>query len=268
VEIVQDHNRQVWNERVRQGLLHTRTASDDEFKNPLKAINGRGWITGGLEGKHVLCLAGGGGLQAPLYAAAGAHVTVVDISQEMIDQDNRIAQERCLELKTIVGSMDDLSMIANGSFDLVTQPVSTCYVPNILKVYDEISRVLRVGGHYLSQHKQPINLQSAPTPYSNGYTVNQSYYDKGPLPPLTGDFEHREKGALEFVHRLEELIGGLCRAGFVIEDLAEPNHGNEAAEPGTFRHRSHYIPPYIAIKALRIDNSTIRKTSYSKIITP
>ena len=110
VEIVQDHNRQVWDERVRKGLLHTRVASDDEFKNPLKAINGRGWITGGLEGKHVLCLAGGGGLQAPLYAAAGAHVTVVDISQEMIDQDNRIAQERGLKLKALVGSMDDLSI--------------------------------------------------------------------------------------------------------------------------------------------------------------
>ena len=268
VEIVQDHNRQVWDERVRKGLLHTRVASDDEFRNPLKAINGRGWITGGLEGKHVLCLAGGGGLQAPLYAAAGAHVTVVDISQEMIDQDNRIAQERGLKLKALVGSMDDLSMIENDSFDLVTQPVSTCYIPNLLKVYDEISRVLRVGGYYLSQHKQPINLQSAPTPYPNGYAVTQSYYDKGPLPPLSGDFEHREKGALEFVHRLEELIGGLCRAGFVIEDLAEPNHGNEAAEPGTFRHRSHYVPPYVAIKALRIDNSALRQTSSSKIITP
>ena len=82
---MQDHNRHVWDERVRKGLLHTRTARDDEFKNPLKAINGRGWITGSIKGKHVLCLAGGGGLQAPLYAAAGAHVTVVDISQEMID---------------------------------------------------------------------------------------------------------------------------------------------------------------------------------------
>ena len=186
----------------------------------------------------------------------------------MIDQDNRIAQERGLKLKALVGSMDDLSMIENDSFDLVTQPVSTCYIPNLLKVYEEISRVLRVGGHYLSQHKQPINLQSAPTPYQNGYAVTQSYYDKGPLPPLSGDFEHREKGALEFVHRLEELIGGLCRAGFVIEDLAEPNHGNEAAEPGTFRHRSHYVPPYVAIKALRIDNSALRQTSSSKIITP
>ena len=252
MELAQDHNRRIWDERARKGLLHPRTARDDEFAEPLKAINGRGWIDGGLDGKHVLCLAGGGGLQAPLYAAAGARVTVVDISPSMLEQDRRVADERGLELQTIVASMDDLPMLADSSFDLVTQPVSTCYVPRLPRVYDEIARVLRIGGQYLSQHKQPANLQAAPTPFPNGYAVNQGYYDSGPLPPMHGDFEHREKGALEFAHRLEELVGGLCRSGFVIEDLAEPRHGDPAAEPGTFRHRSHYIPPYVAIKARRI----------------
>ena len=268
VDLAQDHNRRVWDERVQQGRLHTRTARDKEFENPLKAINGRGWITGGLEGKQVLCLAGGGGLQAPLYAAAGAVVTVVDISPEMIEQDKRVAKERGLKLTALVGSMDDLSMLANASFDLVSQPVSTCYVPNLAKVYDEIARVLRVGGQYLSQHKQPTNLQAAPTPFPSGYAVTQSYYDKGPLPPLQGDFEHREKGALEFVHRWEELIGGLCRAGFVIEDLAEPNHGNAGAEPGSFRHRSHYVPPYVAIKARRVDMPALGQARATGILSP
>ena len=142
MELAKDHNRRVWDERVQQGLLHTRTAREDEFKSPLKAINGRGWISGGLDGKQVLCLAGGGGLQAPLYAAAGANVTVVDISPEMIEQDNQVARERGLELTALVGSMDDLSMLANASFDLVSQPVSTCYVPNLLTGYDEIARHL------------------------------------------------------------------------------------------------------------------------------
>ena len=33
-----------------------------------------------LKGKKVLCLAGAGGLQAPLLACAGAEVTVIDLS--------------------------------------------------------------------------------------------------------------------------------------------------------------------------------------------
>ena len=55
---------------------------------------------GGLEGR-VLGLAGGGGLRAPLYAAAGAVVTVVDISPEMIEQDKRVANERGLKLTAL-----------------------------------------------------------------------------------------------------------------------------------------------------------------------
>ena len=268
MKLTRDHNRDVWDQRVRKGLLHTRTARDDEFNEPLKAINGRGWIDGRLEGKQVLCLAGGGGLQAPLYAAAGAKVTVLDLSPAMLEQDQRVASERGLDLKTIAASMDNMPMLANASFDIVTQPVSTCYVHNLAEVYKEIARVLRVGGHYLSQHKQPTNLQSAPTPFPNGYAITQNYYDKGPLPPLQGDFEHREKGALEFVHRWEELIGGLCRAGFVIEDLAEPKHGKIGAEPGTFQHRSQYVPPYVALKARRIDTPTFSQVASTKILTP
>ena len=60
MEITQDHNRRVWDERARQGLLHTRTAPDDEFADPLKATNGPGRIDGGLDGKQVPCPRGGG----------------------------------------------------------------------------------------------------------------------------------------------------------------------------------------------------------------
>ena len=219
---------------------------------PLEVLDPLGWLGGDVKDRRILCLGAGGGRHGPMLANAGARVTVVDISPEMLERDRQVADERGLELRTLATSMDDLPMLADASFDLVTQPVSTCYVPNLAKVYDEIARVLRVGGQYLSQHKQPANLQAAPTPFPNGYAVTEDYYAKGPVPPLHGEFEHREKGALEFVHRWEELVGGLCRAGFVIEDLAEPKHGDPAAEPGTFRHRSQFIPPYVAIKARRV----------------
>ena len=157
-------------------------------------------------------------------------------------------------------------MLANASFALVTQPVSTCYVPSLAKVYAEIARVLRIGGQYLSQHKQPANLQAAPTPFPSGYAVTEDYYAKGPVPPLHGEFEHREKGAFEFVHRWEEIVGGRCRSGFVIEELAEPKHGDPTAEPGTFRHRSQYIPPYVAIKARRVDSPALGQAVAGSVV--
>ncbi len=193
MEVAQDHDRRVGDERVRQGLLHTRTARDDEFADPLKAINGWGWLDGGLDGKHVLCLAGGGGLQAPLYAAAGAKVTVVDISQKMLERDRQVADERGLELQTLATSMDDLPMLADASFDLATQPVSTHYVLTLSKVFNEIARVLRAGWQYLSQHIQPAKLQSALMPLPHFYAVTGEYDAHGPVPPPHGHFSHPEQ---------------------------------------------------------------------------
>ena len=56
---------------------------------------------------------------------------------------------------------------------------------------------------------------------------------------------------VERVSRLEELLGGMCRAGFVIEDLVEPLHAQADGPPGEFAHRSHYLPAYLRVKARR-----------------
>ena len=78
----------------------------------------------------------------------------------------------------------------------------------------------------------------------------EPYYRTGPLPPAAAS-RHREPGTLEFLHRWEQLIGGLCRAGFVVEDLTEPCHADDHSEPGGFGHRSRYVAPYVRIKARR-----------------
>lgn len=253
---VYEYNCSVWNARVQKRLLHTRMASERDFEAPLAVVDPHGWIEAGVVGKQVLCLAAGGGLQSVLLAAAGAEVTVVDLSPAMLEQDRRVAAARGLSVTIVEGSMDDLSMLGDACFDLVMQPVSTCYVPDIVAVYQEVARVIRPGGVYLSQHKQPANLQSSALPGAQGYVINDTYYRSEPLPPLLGDYEHREKGAIEFLHRWEDVLGGLCRSGFVIEDVREPNYADPMAPSGSFRHRCQYIPPYVALKARRRDVPT------------
>jgi hypothetical protein len=151
--------------------------------------------------------------------------------------------------------MDDLSMLPLAHFEIVIQPVSTCYVPDIVAAYREVARVTAPGGVYISQHKQPASLQASVVPSGPGYLLNEPYYRTGPLPPVHGSL-HRESGTLEFLHGWEELLGGLCRSGFVIEDLLEPRHADGHAQAGTFAHRSFYVPPYVTLKARRTDEST------------
>src|SRR5262245_18593118 len=244
------HNRRAWDDMAAKRQRFTRAAADEDFENPLATVDQVGWLGGDIRGKRVLCLAAGGGKHGPLYAAAGAIVTVVDISPAQLELDREVATERRLELKTVEASMDDLSMLAAGEFDIIIQPVSTCYLPEISPVYREVARISRHGGLYISQHKSPVSLQADVQPSARGYELVEPYYRTGPLPPVVGS-PRREEGTREYLHRWEQLIGLMCRAGFVIEDLVEPLHAKADATPGMFADRSRYIAPYIRIKARR-----------------
>src|SRR5690606_39216034 len=120
-------------------------------------------------GQKVLCLAAGGGRQSALYASAGAAVTVLDLSREMLALDQQVARERKLAIRIVEGSMLDLTIFAPGEFDIVVQPVSTCYVPDVTAVYQQVARVVRPGGIYVSQHKSPTSLQTELRPAGDGY---------------------------------------------------------------------------------------------------
>jgi len=247
----QAQNRQAWDRLARQDSQFCRVATDEECARPLACLDSRGWLPESVEGWNVLCLASGGGWQSILYAAAGAQVTVVDLSPAMLELDQREAHRRRLSVRTIQASMDDLTALSADTFDLVHQPVSTCYVPDVATVYGEIGRVLRGGGLYISQHKTPTSLQISQRNPPGGYVIGLEYYQQGPL-SQTQDTAYRETGATEYLHRWEQLIGELCRAGFVIEDLLEPLRADYSAPVGHYRHRGRFVAPYVRIKARRL----------------
>ena len=246
-----DQNATAWNRLCESGSVFAKVASDEECRTPLQTLDSRGWLPVSVAGLDVLCLAAGGGWQSILYAVAGARVTVVDLSASMLRQDLDEARKRGVHVRAIEASMDRLDQLEAESFDIVHQPVSTCYVPDICAVYAEVARVLRSGGVYISQHKQPTSLQIVGRDAADRYVVGTRYYRSGPL-PLTTDRSYREEGTQEFLHRWEDLVGGLCRSGFVVEDLREPYRGDESAEPGHYKHRGLFTPPYVRLKARRL----------------
>jgi SAM-dependent methyltransferase len=262
----QESNRHAWDERVRRKDWYIDTATERDFRDPLAVVDQCGWLGKSVMGQRLLCLAAGGGRHSVLFATAGAQVTVVDLSPRMLDLDRQLARERGLNIRIVEASMDDLSALPEAGFDIVVQPVSTCYVPDIEKVYRQVARVIVSGGIYISQHKQPINMQVEANPSAQGYVVREPYYRSGPLPSVAPGSWHREAGTLEFLHRWDQLLGGLCQSGFVIENVAEPRHGDPSAAPGTFPHRSWFVPPYIKIKARRTELPSIQ--AGAKIITP
>lgn len=250
-----EKNRRAWDDRVRERKLYAVPALDVDFENPLAVVDPCGWLGGDVRGKRLLCLAAGGGRHSALYASAGARVTVVDLSPQVLRLDREMAESRGLKMEIIEASMDHMPMLGDGVFEIVIQPVSTCYVPDVGAVYREVARVTAVGGIYVSQHKQPASLQAEQAWAGRGYLLSEPYNRREPLPPVSSSSLHREAGTAEFLHGWEALIGGLCRSGFVVEDLREPHHAKAGAEPGTVAHRAGYLPPFVKIKARRMGSA-------------
>ena len=248
---IHDHNRAAWDARVQRGQRFTVAATDDEMERPLEILDPLGWLGNDVKDRRILCLGAGGGRHGPMLANAGARVTVVDISPEMLRLDQELAELRGLQVETVETSIDDLSMLADAEYEAVMQPVSTCYVPDIRLAYRELARVMKPDGTYISRHKQPTSLQMDLTPSTNGFVIEEPYYLDGPLSPARRQGPHREQGTMEFLHRWGDLLGGLCESGFVIEEVTEPKFGDASAKPGSFEYRSHFVPPYIQLRARR-----------------
>jgi len=101
-------------------------------------------------GEHALDMACGTGLVSlPLAKAVGplGRVVATDISDRMIEQIQQVAALQGLtQLTALRTDAEDLEMMPDASFDLVTCALGLMYVPDTAKAMDEAFRVLKPGG--------------------------------------------------------------------------------------------------------------------------
>ena len=104
---VREHNLKSWNKQSIEGSpwctpVDTKTIKAAKrghwnvILTPLKPVP-KSWF-GDIKGKNLLCLASGGGQQAPIFAAAGANVVSFDFSREQLNKDKLVAVENNLEI--------------------------------------------------------------------------------------------------------------------------------------------------------------------------
>ena len=169
---------------------------------------------GDLRGKKVLCLAGAGGLQAPLLECAGAEVTVIDLSKRMLEKDREVAVREGLDICIEHGNMCDLSRFADESFELVLNPPSLFYVPDVMPVFREVYRVLKKGGSFIMISFNPIAY------VCDFDEVLGCYKAVNRMPYRSTD--HANQGDwVEYGHTMESYIGGQLKCGFVLTGYME-----------------------------------------------
>lgn len=244
-----------WDQRVADGDVWTRPVDDETITRaragdwsvlltPLAPVP-RSWF-GELAGSRVLCLASGGGQQAPVLAAAGAAVTVLDASEAQLGQDRAVATRHGLDVTAVKGFMDDLSCFAAGTFDLVFHPVSNCFAPDLAPVWLECARVLRPGGQLLAGFMNPIIYIFDQRAEARGELTVRfplPYSDQKDLPADELRRNIEEYRTVEFSHTFDAQIGGQLRAGFVICGFYEDRHATLLS--------SKYFPAAFATLARR-----------------
>ena len=237
-----EHNRKAWDRQGRQGsrwatpvgpefIRRARKGDLELILTPNRAVP-RDWL-GELGRKNVLCLASGGGQQAPLLAAAGARVVSFDLSEKQLDLDRLVAEREGLSVQCIRGDMADLSELDEASFDLVFHPVSNVFVPDVAPVWRECYRVLRPGGELLAGFMNPSFFLFDHVPEDEGRELVARYrlpYSETDLEALSPQRRQEVEGgeAMEFSHSLEAQIGGQLAAGFTIIGFYEDWWDDEA----------------------------------------
>jgi SAM-dependent methyltransferase len=255
---VLEHNRTAWNRKSREGNEWTvgvdretiRQAAAGEWSvvlTPTRPVP-KEWF-GDLRNKDVLCLASGGGQQAPIFAAAGARVTSFDLSEEQLATDGTVAEQNGLAIRCVRGDMADLSVFADTTFDLIFHPISNVFAPDVLPVWKECHRVLRAGGVLLAGFMNPsVFLFDYDGAQKAGglvakYRLPYSDFDLDEGSLQLANIKAGE--AIEFSHSLETQIGGQLAAGFILTALYEDwrNEDNVAI--------NKYTPMSIATRAMK-----------------
>jgi SAM-dependent methyltransferase len=252
---IREYNRAAWDKEVERGNEWTRPVSAEVIAaarqgrwevllTETKPVP-RDWFPD-LIGLDILCLASGGGQQAPILAAAGARVTVFDNSPKQLEQDQLVAEREGLDLVTAEGDMADLSRFADSSFDFIFHPCSNLFIPEVRPVWKEAFRVLRRGGTLLAGFVNPVIYLFDNQLSERGVLEVRHALPYSDLNSLTEEErrEFIERGEpLEFGHTLEDQLGGQTDAGFSITGFYEDHHRKLTA--------AKYTPTYIATRAIK-----------------
>jgi len=205
----------------------------------------RDWFPADLAGAEVLCLASGGGQQGPVFSAAGASVTVLDNSPRQLDRDREVAAREGLAVRTVLGDMRDLSVFPDAGFDVVFNPVSNVFCPDLAPVWREAFRVLRPGGILMAGFLNPdVFVFDVTAMEERGELIVRH-----PLPFSSLDLPDDERqrsygtGPIEYSHSLVGQIGGQLAAGFILTHFDEAPHHADAT--------ARYMPGYFATRAVK-----------------
>ena len=263
VDEVARYNRARWEALVRANALFTRPWLDLDARQARERLDPWGYL-GPVEGRDVLVLAGGGGQQSVAFALLGARVWVLDLAEGQLERDREAATHYGVAVQTVRGDMRDLSPFPDCSFDIVFHPYALNFVPDCRVVFQQVARVLRLGGIYHFMAANPFCQGMGPRDWnSEGYVLRRAYvegaevtYEDEPWVFRDERPAERIEGPCEYRQTIGRILNGLADCGlFVYRALEYAGHDQDlTAAPGSWEHFTAHLPPWLWFWCVRRPN--------------
>lgn len=176
-------------------------------------------LLGDVEGRRILEVGAGSAPCARYLAGRGAQVVAFDLSAGMLRHATAAAERTGIQVPLVQADLCELPFL-DASFDIAFSAFGAIpFVADSAGAMREISRVLRPGGRFVFSATHPMRWMFPDDPGPKGLTVIQSYFDRSPYVEVDTD---DVPAYVEHHRTLGDRIRELVAAGFVLEDLIEP----------------------------------------------
>lgn len=202
-----------------------------------------------LRGMDILDIGCGFGANCLEFSYKANSVTGIDISQRMLETAEKI---NCGgNIKYMKLSMEDLSCLPSGSYDLVYSSLAFHYAIDFDRLIASCFRILKKGGTLLFSQENPITTASKNT--DNRYVKDEEGNVFFKIADYQSEGERHVKWFVDDVihqHRkVSTIITTLCKNGFIIQECAEPKPAKEAVKILKGLARDLIKPSFIIFKA-------------------
>jgi SAM-dependent methyltransferase len=176
-------------------------------------------LLGPVADRRILELGCGAAAAARWLATQGAEVVAMDLSAGMLRHAQRAASTSGVRVPLV--QADALALpFGAGTFDVACTAFGAVpFVADSAAVMREVHRVLRPGGRWVFSITHPMRWIFWDEPGEEGLIARNSYFDRRPYVEQDDD---GVPGYVEQHRTLGDRIRELVAAGFVLDDLVEP----------------------------------------------
>jgi SAM-dependent methyltransferase len=190
----------------------------------------------GLEGVHLQCHIGTDTIS---LARLGARMTGLDFSPASLAEARRLAEETGTDVRFVESDVyAAVDVLGEGRFDLVFTGIGAlCWLPDIHRWGDVVSRLLRPGGRLFMRESHPVlwTLDDRPGSLAIEYpyfeTAEPLVWDE-PGTYVETDVEFTQNVTHEWNHGLGEILTALLAGGMELTGLVEHTSVPYEALPG------------------------------------